>query len=156
LKILFVCMGNICRSPLAMGVLRKQLEAHKIEGTQVDSCGTHGYHINEPPDPRAIAVASRFGIDITDHRGRHLCAQDFVDYDLLLVMDRTNFRDAQRINGQPSPKLKLLRDYALGQRDTDVHDPYTGTDQDFVTTYQVLNMACKGIIMREFLQEKSV
>jgi len=148
-------MGNICRSPLAMGVLRRQLELRNIAGVQVDSCGTHSYHINEPPDPRAIAVASRFGVDITDHRGRHLCAQDFIDYDLLLVMDRTNFRDAQKIAGGLNPKLRMLREYALAQRDTDVHDPYTGTDQDFVTTYQVLNMACKGLIMREFMKEHS-
>jgi protein-tyrosine phosphatase len=146
---LFVCMGNICRSPLAMGVLRKQLEMQRIDGVTVDSCGTHSYHVAEPPDPRAIAVASRFGIDITDHRGRQLHKDDFQTYDLVLVMDRTNFRDAQRIAGGAHPKLKLLRDYALGQRDTDVHDPYTGTDQDFVTTYQVLNMACKGLILKE-------
>lgn len=130
-SVLFVCMGNICRSPLAEGMLR-----HAVAATggdlqlEIDSAGTHAYHVGQPPDPRAIAAARRRGVDIRALRARIVGAEDFHRFDLIIAMDRDNLvllRERQR-GGRA--QLALFMGYA-GEADADVPDPYYGDDNAF-------------------------
>jgi protein-tyrosine phosphatase len=127
-RVLFVCLGNICRSPTAEAVFRELLRREAAGlAVDVDSAGTHGYHAGEPPDARAIAAAARRGIDMSDLRARMLEAADFERFDLVLAMDQQNFRRLQRL--APAAyrnRLRLFLDYApdLGRRE--VPDPYYG------------------------------
>src|SRR5207253_406313 len=91
-KILFVCLGNICRSPLAEGILRDKLKSRNVE-VEIDSAGTASYHVGEPPDERAIKIAKKYGVDISKLRGRQFSAKDFDDFDLIYVMDNSNYTD---------------------------------------------------------------
>jgi 3-deoxy-manno-octulosonate cytidylyltransferase (CMP-KDO synthetase) len=151
MKVLFVCMGNICRSPMAEGLFRQYLDrAGLAEKVVVDSAGTHSYHVDDPPDPRAIATGQRHGFDITGLRGRQLTADDFSTFDYVLVMDRNNLREAKRIAGRNPDNLKLLREYALDQTSMEVADPYGGPDSDFEVCRKVLDLACRGLMLKWF------
>ena len=123
-KVLMVCLGNICRSPLAEGILRSKVDSDKV---LVDSAGTAGYHIGNPPDKRSIAVAQKYGLDISHQRCRKFSRLDFLEFDLIYVMDRSNFSDVAQLasNAQEAQKVKLL----LSEVDLDlqeVPDPYYG------------------------------
>ena len=123
-KVLMVCLGNICRSPLAEGILRSKVDSDKV---LVDSAGTAGDHIGNPPDKRSIAVAQKYGLDISHQRCRKFSRLDFLEFDLIYVMDRSNFSDVAQLasNAQEAQKVKLL----LSEVDLDlqeVPDPYYG------------------------------
>jgi len=125
-SVLFVCTGNICRSPTAHGVFRHLVaEAGLVDRVHTDSCGTHGYHVGDPPDPRAIETAGRRGFDLTDLRARKLRHDDFDRFDLLLAMDRGHLRAMQAITpGDARGVSRLFLEVLPAGGPTDVPDPY--------------------------------
>lgn len=152
--ILFVCMGNICRSPTAEGVTRKIIinkGMHKI--IKVDSAGTHGYHIGEPPDPRTREAALRRGIDLSSLRARKVVPQDFEHFDLLLAMDRDNLELLKRgARPEHHAKLGLFMSYASRFDTDEVPDPYYGGEQGFELVLDMAEDAARGLI--EALQRR--
>ncbi|MBF0246579.1 MAG: low molecular weight phosphotyrosine protein phosphatase [Alphaproteobacteria bacterium] len=145
-KVLFVCLGNICRSPTAEGVFRDLVRREGLEGRiAVDSAGTAAYHVGEAPDPRAQQAARKRGIDIGGLRGRQAKAVDFERFDYVLAMDRSNHRDLLRIcpTGQER-KLSLFLDFAPGQGARDVPDPYY--EGGFDGVYDMIEEAAKGLL----------
>ncbi|MBC3916696.1 low molecular weight phosphotyrosine protein phosphatase [Undibacterium sp. CY18W] len=144
--ILFVCMGNICRSPSAEGVFRAQAEAAQLN-LHIDSAGTHAYHIGEPPDPRSQDFAARRGIDLSQQRARKLSADDFAKFDLLLAMDKDNLaRMKVACPVAHQHKLKLMMDYA-SQSDSDVvPDPYYGGPDGFDLVLDYIEDASAGLV----------
>lgn len=140
MRVLIICMGNICRSPIAHGVVRERLQRHGLaQRVEIDSAGTHRYHLGSPPDERALAAAARRGIDISDLRARQVEPADFEAFDLLLAMDEQNL---QALRDMAAPhhhgKIHLFMEYAAAQRGTIVPDPYFGGPAGFE---QVLDMA---------------
>lgn len=134
-SILFVCLGNICRSPLADGALRHRLRELDL-GWTVDSAGTGGWHRGDPPDPRAIAVARANGVDISGLRGRQVSAADFDRFDFILAMDHDNLAGLRRIAPIDSPaELSLALDLVPGREGQAVADPYYGDEAGFATTW---------------------
>ena len=128
-KVLMVCLGNICRSPLAEGILQSKVPADEI---YVDSAGTGGYHIGNRPDPRSIAIGLKYGIDISQQRCRKFTSQDFKEFDHIFVMDHSNYRNvvALAANDQEATKVKLLLE-GSGNDTVEVPDPYYGGDDGF-------------------------
>lgn len=147
-KVLFVCMGNICRSPTAHGVFRKLVtEAALASAVEIDSAGTHGYHIGEPPDARARQTALERGIDIGDLRARRAEPEDFLLYDYVLAMDRENFESLSLICPPGmEQKLMLLMDFAPDLRVRDVPDPYYGGQQGFDQVFDMVEAAARGLL----------
>jgi protein-tyrosine phosphatase len=146
-----VCMGNICRSPTAEGVLRQLLAERAPDlGAVVDSAGTHGYHVGDPPDDRAIAHAMRRGVDLRACRARRLVAEDFERFDWVLCMDEANLRAAGRIRGESGPvgsaELRLLLDFAPAGSASEVPDPYYGGDEDFERVLDLVAVGSLGLI----------
>lgn len=142
-----VCMGNICRSPSAEGVLRARLAAAPELTVEVDSAGTHDYHIGDPPDPRAIAHAGRRGVTIGSLRARQVAAEDFDRFDLILAMDRDNLSRLQaRCPEGQAHKLKLLLDYAPRASLREVPDPYYSGAESFEQVLDLLELAADGLI----------
>lgn len=153
MKILMVCMGNICRSPTAEVVLRHKLTQHNLAAAhQVDSAGTHAYHIGAPADGRSQQHAKRRGYDLSALRGRQVTRQDFADFDLLLAMDEHNIQHLQRIAPQSDPsstgKIRLLMDYAVPPHPFPKHvpDPYYDTERGFETVLDCIEAACEGLV----------
>ena len=148
MKVLFVCMGNICRSPTAEGAFRRLVAAEAADlGIEIDSAGTHDYHVGDPPDPRAVAAARRRGIDLTPLRARQLVAADFERFDYVLVMDEVNRRDALRVvPPQPRAQLRLFLEFApeLGERE--VPDPYYGGEPGFERVLDLVEAAARGLL----------
>jgi protein-tyrosine phosphatase len=143
-SILFVCLGNICRSPLAEGVFRHvagQAGANLI----IDSAGTGAWHAGNPPDPRSIAVAAAYGVDIAMQRARKVAPGDFQRFDLLLGLDRSNVETlVARAPAEARGKVHLFMDYAgLGPRD--VPDPYYGGDGGFEAVYRMIREASEAL-----------
>ena len=145
-SVLFVCLGNICRSPLAEGVFRSVLAAEgKDRGIHIDSAGTNGYHTGEAPDERSILAARQHGIDISDQRCRQLKAEDFVSFDLILGMDRANVAAIQdRRPANATAETGLFSEIALGEA-SQIPDPYCGTQADFERVYRMVLKASKGL-----------
>ncbi|WP_153771454.1 low molecular weight protein-tyrosine-phosphatase [Labrenzia sp. CE80] len=142
-SILFVCLGNICRSPLAEGIFRHTLkETGQVEGVQIDSAGTGAWHEGHPPDPRSIEVAARYGIDISDQRARQVRQQDFSDFDLILAMDKSNLSKLRQI--APKAATAHLRLF-LDAPEQEVPDPYYGGDQGFEAVFHMLRSASKRL-----------
>jgi protein-tyrosine phosphatase len=139
-KVLMVCLGNICRSPLAEGILQSKVKAEKV---YVDSAGTAGYHIGESPDERSIKVAKKYGIDIARQRCRKFTPQDFTDFDLIFAMDRSNYADilAQSDSEADTKKVKLLLE-VFEDGTQEVPDPYYGGKRGFENVYQMIDKAC--------------
>lgn len=133
-KIVCVCLGNICRSPMAEGILRMISHKHQL-GWLVDSAGTAGYHIGEAPDTRSISVAQRHQIDITKHKARKFRIEDYNEFDLILVMDQENLLDVLKLapDQRSTQKVKLYR-----HDGKDVQDPYYGVEGDFLHMFDVL------------------
>ncbi len=142
-----VCLGNICRSPLAEGILKAKIDTDKV---QVDSAGTGGWHIGELPDSRSIDIAKKHGLDITDQRGKKFSAYDFETYDYIFVMDNSNYRDVIRMakNDSEKQKVRLILDEIFPGENVDVPDPYYGGDHGFENVYQMLDQACEKIVSR--------
>jgi len=140
-----VCLGNICRSPLAEGILKAKIDTDKV---QVDSAGTGGWHIGELPDSRSIDIAKKHGLDITDQRGKKFSAYDFETYDYIFVMDNSNYRDVIRManNDSEKQKVRLILDEIFPGENVDVPDPYYGGDHGFENVYQMLDQACEKIV----------
>jgi protein-tyrosine phosphatase len=145
-RILFFCMGNICRSPTAEGVMRAKLAAAGID-VEVDSAGTHGYHIGAPPDERSQEHAALRGYDLSTLRARKLVAEDFTRFDLVLAMDDDNLANAKRLcpPGQRH-RLKLLMDYAPHAGNPHVPDPYYGGAAGFDEVLDLVEAACDGLV----------
>ncbi|CAM3942364.1 low molecular weight protein-tyrosine-phosphatase [Roseateles saccharophilus] len=145
-RILFFCMGNICRSPTAEGVMRARLTATGLD-VEVDSAGTHGWHAGEPPDGRSQAHALRRGYDLGALRARQLEAADFDHFDLVLAMDDDNLIQARRLCPPARrERLKLLMDYAPGTGSRIVPDPYYGGEADFERVLDLVEAACDGLL----------
>lgn len=138
-----VCLGNICRSPLAEGILQSKVDSDTVF---VDSAGTAGYHVGNPPDKRSIAVAQKHGLDIRNQKCRKFSMQDFSEFDYIYVMDRSNFSDVASLasNQEETNKVKLLlSEVELGIKE--VPDPYYGGDDGFENVYQMIDKACEAI-----------
>jgi protein-tyrosine phosphatase len=148
-RVLFICMGNICRSPTAEAVFRELVRREAPHsGIDADSAGTHDYHIGNPPDRRSIAAARRRGIDMSGLRARLLVPEDFERFDLLLVMDEQNLRDALALAPRASAqRVRLMLEYAPGLGMREVPDPYYGEPQDFERVLDLLEAAARGLLV---------
>ena len=148
MRVLMVCMGNICRSPSAQGVLEQRVRAAGLsQRIEVDSAGTHDGHLGAPPDPRAQRHAAQRGIDLSAYRARQLSRQDFIDFDLVLVMDADNERLARTLcpSGQ-GHKLHRLTDFCTRHAATEVPDPYYGGAAGFEAALDLIEDACTGLL----------
>jgi protein-tyrosine phosphatase len=147
MKILLVCLGNICRSPMAEGVLRHRAKERGIT-IETDSAGTGDYHVGEAPDRRAQAAMHRQGIDIGDLRARQFVAEDMAHFDLVLAMDGDNFRNIERITAKSehNGKVRLMMDFAPDHQLREVPDPYFGGDDGFDEVFAMLDDACKRLL----------
>ncbi len=155
MRVLFVCMGNICRSPTAEGVLRRLVAEHgattidslAIDPSAIDSAGTHDYHVGEPPDRRAIAAAARRGIDLQSLRARCVEDHDFERFDLILAMDRENMSLLQgRAPREYRSRIRLVLDYAPNAYTREVPDPYYGGPKGFEEVLDLLELAAEGLL----------
>jgi len=148
IKVLFVCMGNICRSPTAEGVFNKLLQDKKLtDRFEVDSAGTHAYHVGNSPDNRAQQTAHQRGVDLSTIRARQVSSNDFEHYDYILAMDTDNF--AILMGDCPSEyqhKVKRFLDYAPDQDERDVPDPYYGGQQGFSHVFDLVEDASEGFL----------
>ena len=147
IQVLFVCMGNICRSPTAHGVFQSLVESQKLaHAIRVDSAGTHSYHIGSPPDPRSQATALQRGVDLSGLRARRFVSSDFVDFDYLLAMDHNNLADMLALkpeDANASAELMLSYSNRFGQRE--IPDPYFG-DDGFDLVFDMIDDAARGLL----------
>ena len=145
MKILMVCLGNICRSPLAEGIL-----THKIQhlNIKVDSAGTAGYHIGKLPDERSIEIAEKYNIDLTKQRARQFSRADFDDFDIIYAMDTNNYTHLISLanNETERNKVRLILNEVNPEKFESVPDPYYGGEDGFQNIYNMLNDACNKII----------
>jgi len=143
-NVLMVCLGNICRSPLAEGILKSKTDP---ENVYVDSAGTGDYHIGDPPDPRSVAVAKDNMLDITSQRGRQFSVKDFDRFHYIYVMDSFNYSDVISLarNEEDKSKVKLILNEIFPDENVDVPDPYQGLAEGFKNVYQMLDEACEII-----------
>jgi protein-tyrosine phosphatase len=146
-SLLFVCLGNICRSPTAEGVMRHLLAARGLSDLfSVDSAGTGAWHAGQPPDARATRAAARRGIPLSG-QARQVRPEDFERFDLVLAMDRDNLRELLRLAGGSSRhKVRLLRDFQPGGVGQEVPDPYYGGEAGFEEVLDICEAACAGLL----------
>jgi protein-tyrosine phosphatase len=140
-RVLFVCLGNICRSPLGAAILKKKIIDEGMERwVEVDSCGTSNYHIGDGADPRTIASASRHGVPV-DHCARQLTKEDLDDFDFIFAMDKSNYRNILRLvrGSDVKSKIKLMRDFDPEAKGAEVPDPYHGDEKDFQEVFDILD-----------------
>ncbi len=143
-KVLMVCMGNICRSPLAEGILKSKVDDKDIF---VDSAGTGGWHIGELPDDRSIQIAEVHQIDITGQRCRKFSINDFDDFDRIYVMDSSNYRDVMALarDDNDERKVEMILNTTHPGSQKDVPDPYYGGENGFKQVFEMLDEACEAI-----------
>lgn len=143
-KILFVCLGNICRSPLAEGILRHFNERNQL-GLELDSAGTSSYHTGEAPDPRTIANALTHGVDLRSLRARTFSPSDFEHFDFIYVMDKQNLKHVRALarSEDEANKVQLYLSAVYGRPNLEVPDPYYGSEKDFEAVFQLLQKASK-------------
>ncbi len=152
LRILFVCLGNICRSPLAEGLFRKLAqEAGLHDPIEVKSAGTSAYHLDEPPHPGVRQLAREYGFSLDGKRSRQITPEDLQRFDLIIAMDRSNLEDLLAMDPSVREKTHLLLEFAETD-EKDVHDPYY--NRDFQLTYEQVEAGCRGLI--EHLRRRSV
>lgn len=142
-----VCLGNICRSPLAEGILKAKLDPNNY---LVDSAGTASYHIGSAPDPRAIAIAKKHNLDISNLKARQFIVNDFKRFDYIYAMDASNYQNILKLasNEIDKAKVKLILNESYPNQNNEVPDPYYGGDQGFKNVYTMLNEACAIISKR--------
>jgi protein-tyrosine phosphatase len=140
-KILMVCLGNICRSPLAQGILESKITSNTI----VDSAGTAAYHVGNPPDPRSIAVAKQNGIPISQFRARKFTREDFKNFNHIYVMDQSNYKD---VIGLAETRAEQEKVSLLLPDEKEVPDPYYGGPEGFESCYSLLDDACTQIVKK--------
>jgi protein-tyrosine phosphatase len=147
MKVLMVCLGNICRSPLAEGILKQKFKRNNIEGF-VDSAGTAAYHAGEKPDPRSIEIANKYGIDIKNQTARKFKVEDFDLFDKIFVMDSENLADIKKVarNQQDIQKVEMILNQSLPGKNLPVPDPYYGGKDGFENVYSLLDNACEAIV----------
>ena len=148
LRVLFCCMGNICRSPTAEGVFRKLLAAEGLEGRiVVDSAGTHDYHVGRPPDRRTCHAAALRGYDLSGLRARQVSAGDFAEFDYVLAMDRENLTELGRIApAEHRGKARLFMEFAATRTGEDVPDPYFGGSREFGLVLDLVEAGARGLL----------
>jgi protein-tyrosine phosphatase len=148
-KVLFVCLGNICRSPLAEAIFVHKVKAKGLSHMYyAESCGTANYHIGDRPDHRTIKNAELNGV-LIDHLGRQLCTDDFEKFDDIFVMDRSNFNNAARVAGIHKSKLKLMRSFDPNGLDEEVPDPYYGEEKDFQNVFEILERSIEAYLNKK-------
>ena len=150
-KILMVCLGNICRSPLAEGILASKLPKDKFK---IDSAGTGSWHIGKQPDQRSIATAQKNGLDISDQRARQFRSADFDKFDYIFVMDNSNYNDviAMARTEEQKAKVDLILNTLFPGENVDVPDPYYGSQFGFDSVYQMLDEACDNLAQKLIAQ----
>jgi len=148
IRILFVCMGNICRSPMAQGVLEHRLHDDRIvDRIEVDSAGTHHYHSGASPDPRGVAAAARRGIQIDHQRARPVRDEDFLDFDLILVMDSENERALRKVCPPAyGDRIVRITEFAPELRERDIPDPYYVGEEGFEKVLDMLELCLEGLM----------
>lgn len=153
-KILMVCLGNICRSPLAEGILASKLPKDKFI---VDSAGTGNYHIGKQPDPRSIATAKKNGLDIANQKARQFTAKDFEEFDYIFAMDNTNFENIIFLAKTEAhkKKVRLILDDLFANENVDVPDPYYGLQNGFDMIYEMLDENCT-ILAKKLIAKHSI
>lgn len=145
---LFVCLGNICRSPLAEAAMRDAAARAGID-VEVDSAGTGDWHVGFPPDPRSAAVAARHGIDISGYKARHVRGADFRRFDHILALDPQNLRDLRAVApSDATATLTLLMDHVPGRAGHGVRDPYYGDESDFDMVWADVVLAAEALVKR--------
>ena len=151
-SILFVCLGNICRSPLAEAAMREACVEYNLD-LIIDSAGTGDWHIGRPPDPRAQKAAMQHGnIDISQYKARQISNRDFLEYDLICALDKSNLADLKAMGGNGPAQITLLLDHLPGYEGQSVKDPYYGDADDFTACWHQVNRAAQTIARR--LSEK--
>ncbi len=146
LRLLFVCLGNICRSPAAEGVMQKMLADRGLQArVQVDSAGTSSFHIGEPADSRMRSAAKSRGFELSS-RARMIHRRDFAEFDLIVAMDHNNMRELQSYPEAATGRVRMLSDFLEDAWPRDVPDPYYGGDEGFTTVLDMLQAACPQII----------
>jgi protein-tyrosine phosphatase len=148
LRLCFVCLGNICRSPIAEVVMRSLLDENGLaDRVHVSSAGTGDWHIGERADKRTLSVLARHGYDGSAHRARQFVAQSIDDCDLVLAMDQTNLATLRRmLRSEDGDKVRLLREFDPDADGTDVPDPYYGGDEGFEDVLAMVEKACRGLL----------
>jgi len=146
-RVLFVCLGNICRSPLAEGVFRKKIKERGLEDVyEVDSCGTAAYHIGQQPDGRSVQNASQNGVKL-EHQARQFSVDDFENFDYILAMDKSNLRDIQSLEvDRKGYELVLMRNYDVQGINQDVPDPYYGGENGFQEVFEILDRSTTALL----------
>ena len=145
-----VCLGNICRSPLAEGILKHKLHSAGVTDFHIDSAGTGGWHAGEAPDKRAIAVARKYGVDISSQCARKFHPDDFEMFDYIFAMDASNRRDLETLAGMSPHRKKIssFLEFAGIKEPSEVPDPWYGGAQDFEEVYQLLDDACDRVMAK--------
>jgi protein-tyrosine phosphatase len=145
MRILFVCLGNICRSPTAEAVMRGlTAEAGLADEITIDSAGTGDWHIGHPPDPRAVEAGRKRGLTV-DGAARQIAPSDFENFDLIVAMDSSNRIDLIELVGEDDPKIRLLREFG-GDEDPDVPDPYFGGEDGFDEVVELIDRHCRALL----------
>ena len=147
MKILMVCLGNICRSPLADGLLRKKVKQHNLD-VYVDSAGTSNFHVGSSPDERMRTTAKKFGVSIDELRARQFISDDFDNFDLIYAMDSSNYNNILKLarTDEDKEKVKLILNESQPGLNLNVPDPYYGGDQGFIDVYEMLDDATEVIL----------
>jgi protein-tyrosine phosphatase len=148
IHVLMVCMGNICRSPLAHGLFEELVEREGLTDLIiVDSAGTHAYHVGEPPDPRSQQTAVRHGVDLSRQRARRVSRDDFDQFDYILAMDQDNYQNLMAsAPNEHQHKVQLFLEFAPQRREREVPDPYYGGPDGFEHVYELVEAAALGLL----------
>lgn len=151
MKVLMVCLGNICRSPMAEGVFRNKALEKGIE-LEVDSCGTANYHIGENPDPRSVKKSKEHGIDISRLIGRQFSHDDYNHFDIILTMDNDNYRNVMALaqTDEDKSKVEMTLNYSFPGNNMDVPDPWYGGEQGFEEVFQLLDHSAEAFLKKHF------